>query len=671
MTDLFHTVFNMSITASILVLAVMILRLLLKNAPRRICVFLWCIVAIRLILPFTPESPLSLIPRTEWVPQSFSVTEAVTPVDPIQPDTVPDSAQTAPVNPSILVVPQQPSEPVIEISRENISVPQLLSFVWCTGMALMLLYMLLSTLRIHHRIRHAQHLRNNIFLCSNIDVPFVFGIVHPRIFLPTDIDEHTAPHIISHEQTHIRCGDHLWKVLGFLLLTVHWFNPLIWISFLLFCRDIELACDERVIRVMDPAARADYSQVLLDCSTKNSRIGICPLAFGEIGVKTRIKSVLNYQKPSFWIVGLSIIVCVAVTVCLLTNPVVQINHMIDAQLYNYDAITAGDPSLFETTEVCVTGEIKTNWRGRSTFIGEIRIAGLPIHNVDVDLSEATPLLRFYSGSRLVTSAYILAHTPNLDQMAIVIFETEEENRKLLLCNMTYEEAIRMQKINEIPDRIKNGTLYSYKKEGTSQEIHLSILNDGIFFYTEGDADTIYSQVSGEWQQIGDSIILTEYDSEPDRANHFRFDGKDLIFMENRSSNFSHIKIEDGAHFQYRMMLNDKDMLHSMLQAKQLSRNDVIALSQKGYDLTWDDFIGYIFTETGSGLYIRVYEIDDTFSVWVGGTSLLSEPMYVYLNYKGDSKAVIDIRDGGAEDFIKQYTDIESTEQSSPDNTPLT
>jgi beta-lactamase regulating signal transducer with metallopeptidase domain len=197
----------------------------------------------------------------------------------------------------------------------------MLALVWVAGMVALLTYTIISYVHVRRKIGTALLLHDNIYQSENIASPFVLGLILPKIYLPFHMDEIDVTHVVAHEQAHIRRKDYLWKPLGFLLLTLHWFNPLMWLGYVLLCRDIELACDEKVIKELDRDARADYSQALLTCSVSRPMITACPLAFGEVGVKDRVKSVLNYKKPGFWIVMLAVAACVVLSICYLTNPI--------------------------------------------------------------------------------------------------------------------------------------------------------------------------------------------------------------------------------------------------------------------------------------------------------------------------------------------------------------
>ncbi len=310
MESVFLHLLNMSITAGWLVLAVMVLRLLMKRAPRWIVCLLWVLVAVRLICPVSVESVLSLIPSTETVPMDTVFYDT-----PVIDSGVP--VVDAVVNPII-------SETLAPTPEYSANPMQIVTFVaanvWVLGMAAMLLYALISTLRLRWQVRESACLRRNIRQCDRIATPFILGIIRPRIYLPSTLSAQDALSVVAHEEAHIQRRDHWWKPLGFLLLTVYWFNPLLWVGYILLCRDIEAACDERVIRDMDMEQRRRYSQVLLACSVPRRMISACPLAFGETGVKSRIKSVLSYKKPTFWIVLLAVVLSIVAAVCLLTNP---------------------------------------------------------------------------------------------------------------------------------------------------------------------------------------------------------------------------------------------------------------------------------------------------------------------------------------------------------------
>ena len=311
MSGIFLKLLNLSISASWLVLVVLALRLVLKRAPKWVNVLLWGMVALRLMLPFSIESALSLIPSAETVsPEVVRFDPAPTITSGV---TIIDNAVNPSLSESFAAAPLASVNPLYVWTY-------LAGWVWLIGLVAMLAYALVSYLRLRRRVSASIPLRENIYVCDEVPSPFILGIVHPRIYLPSALDEAQRGSVLSHERAHLARRDHWWKPLGFALLAVYWFNPLMWLAYTLLCRDIELACDERVLRGMDAGQIKDYSSALLACSVPRRMLAACPLAFGEVGVGARVKNALRYKKPAFWVVAASVIVCIVVAVCFLTNP---------------------------------------------------------------------------------------------------------------------------------------------------------------------------------------------------------------------------------------------------------------------------------------------------------------------------------------------------------------
>ena len=363
MNELFLKIINMSISASWLVLAVLILRLVLKKAPKWVNVLLWGIVAVRLISPFSFESALSLIPSSETIPLDIEMAAKPT-IDSGVP------VINSVVNP-VLSSFAPPQHVLTSANPLQIWIP-ILNIIWLIGVGALLLYTAVSYWRLCRKVDTAVRYKDNIFQSEHVSSPFVLGIINPRIYLPFSMNEQDLEHVVAHEQAHIRRKDHWWKPLGFLLLTIHWFNPLMWLAYVLLCRDIELACDEKVIKELGNEQRADYTQALVACSANRRMIAACPLAFGEVGVKERVKSVMNYKKPAFWIIILSIIACVIVAVCFLTNP-------------KQDSFTlrivvpAGsqDEFVYTDEEICATKDTIKIWSGDG--LGDTEVLLSPVN----------------------------------------------------------------------------------------------------------------------------------------------------------------------------------------------------------------------------------------------------------------------------------------------------
>ncbi len=536
MNELFLKIVNMSIAASWLVLAVLLLRLVFQKAPRWINVLLWGIVAVRLVFPFSIESALSLIPSAETISLN-SMTDQMPSVHTGIP------ALNRVINPmtgsSLAPAPGASANPL------QIWIP-ILSIVWITGAATLLLYTTASYWHLRRNVSKAVILRDNIFQSENVGTPFILGVIRPKIYLPYKLKEQDLGHVVSHEQAHIHRRDHWWKPLGFLLLTIHWFNPLMWLAYALLCRDIELACDEKVIKVLGNKQRADYTQTLVSCSVSRPMITACPLAFGEVGIKERVKSVMHYKRPAFWIIILAVVACVAVAVCFLTNPVGfrfdEASHTIVSASY-FDLRTVHDPVTVETAvdapaavemDPAQLGELGSRLAGVKNTRESHKYAGLtPGYQISALLQD---------GSYIRISGYSLADTTMVDIAW-------------------------------------NGKRYVVNDSGFQD--YLSRICAGRDISSEGSAD------------VPDEVKTT----------------------------------------------------------RKLTLDDVIFLSKKGDDLSWEDFEEYSCYEAGSGLYIQVYEINDLFELRIGGGSPGYIPLYIYLALTDDSNTWIDIRDGGVEEFI--------------------
>ncbi len=310
MEQVFITLLNASITASYLVLAVLLLRPILKKAPKFIRCILWGLVGIRLVLPFSLESILSLIPSAEPIPPEIVTTATPT----VQTGL---SFVNHTVNP--LLIQSMAPAPTDTVTPMQIFMG-IAWKVWLTGMVAMVIYSVVSFCLLKRKLREGVTEGGNVWLCDRVSSPFLLGLIRPRIYLPSDLADADKDYVLAHERAHIRRKDHWWKPLGFLLLTVYWFNPLMWVAYIILCRDIEFACDEKVIKELGENHKASYSQSLIRCSVPKKMISACPIAFGEDGVKGRIRSVLNYKKPAFWIILIAIILCFVVAVCFLTNP---------------------------------------------------------------------------------------------------------------------------------------------------------------------------------------------------------------------------------------------------------------------------------------------------------------------------------------------------------------
>ncbi len=347
MEQIFLKLLNLSLIASWLILAVILLRALLKKAPKWTVCLLWGLVALRLVCPFTLESVTSLIPSAE----------------PIPPDIVTSPAPTITSGIAILNSTVNPflSETLAPDPAASTNPMQKIVFactvIWIIGMAAMLVYMLTSYILIRRKVREAVK-ADGYYLCDAIGSPFILGVIHPRIYMPSSLSEEDIPYALSHEKAHIKRLDHIIKPLAFLLLSVYWFQPLVWVAYILLCRDIEFACDEKVIKKLGVEHKALYSEALLECSISRGRITACPLAFGEVGVKERVKNVLSYKKPAFWIILIALLACIALAVFFLTDPLKDNENpdpdnsqvvQTESVYFTYNPTLSSSPSSFTPT----------------------------------------------------------------------------------------------------------------------------------------------------------------------------------------------------------------------------------------------------------------------------------------------------------------------------------
>lgn len=565
MTELFLDIVNMSISAGWLVLAVLALRLILKKAPKWVNVLLWGIVAVRLICPFTIESALSLIPSTEtispeimmdWTPE---ISTGIEPLDQVVNPVI--STSFAPQG----MASANPLQILIPVAAN----------LWLLGVLILLIYTAISYLSLRHKLRTAVILRDNIFQCETVSSPFVLGILKPKIYLPYSMDGNNLNHVVAHEQAHIKRKDHWWKPLGFLLLTVYWFNPLMWLAYILLCRDIELACDEKVIAELGNEQRADYTQALVTCSVNRRMIAACPLAFGEVDVKERVKSVMNYKKPAFWIVVVAVIACVVVAVCFLTDP-------------------ETNPENLPTVEQVY---LAISTKGKDFGVG---LKGQPRESI-VD----------YWGEPDNSAVDSSSDAWILNGLGEVIVYYDQSNH-------VAEVEVRISD-ESTPDRI---TFEAEVLEFYDGYILVKPEPSWAFNSADRIEVPLMNMDPALEPQVGD-IIEVSYSGE---------------ILET-----------------YPARLKEVYSIRVIAETTKLTLDDVIILSQYGYDLSWSDFDDFEYIETGFGLYIRRYEINDLFHFAIGGAGPNSEPMYMHLGANGDDPdAYIDIRDGGVTEFISEH-----------------
>lgn len=529
MSAVFLKVLNMSIAAGWLILAVIVLRFLLKKAPGWIACILWAIVAVKLICPFSIESVWSLIPSAET----------------IHPDIIYASEPTIHSGVDVLNHVVNPvitkaftPDPLVSANPLQIWIPAA-ACAWVLGIIVLLVYACISYFRLHQKVSASIPIGDSVWIGDEVQTPFILGIIKPGIYLPSDMKEPQMQHVLAHEQAHLKRYDHWWKPLGFLLLAVHWFNPLVWVAYILLCRDIELACDEYVVREMNLEDKKAYSKALLACSIPHRMTAVCPLAFGEVGVKERVKNVLNYKKPTFWMLIAAVVICIIVAICFLTNP-----------------------KKHAAMEWAQTLSLKD------------------IQGIELVVRPQSPDKQFR------------------------LFSKEEWPEVVDLIHQSRGKYVAE------PEPLEGGSQFFYLQTA-----------DGLL-HEIGNIGNRYLVIDGDYYDAGYEWLST-WDEDYAAGN--------APLPESYTD----------AGFPMRMLTLD----------------DVIELSKKSDDLTWESFDRYLYTEAGSGLYIRIYKIDALFSLWIGGGTPTGKPMYIRLRTNTDLEAYIDIQEAQPEDvnnFIQKH-----------------
>lgn len=530
--------FNMSLTASVAIVLVILLRLLLKKAPKVISYALWGVVLFRLLCPMSIGSNFSVYNLFDAPAQESGTITSVIEYVPsnIVHTEYPSVALPVPGISDVIneALPQGQEQLVADPLEAPMSIT---TYIWMIGVLVMVIYSIVSYIRLRRKLSVVVPLRDNIFIADDIKSPFVVGLFRPKIYLPCNLGDKEQEYIILHEQHHIKRLDHVMKALAFLALAIHWFNPLVWVAFILASKDMEMSCDEAVIRKIGGDVRADYSASLLTLATGRRIIAGTPLAFGEGDTKGRINNLSKWKKPAVWVVLVAVVACVVLVVCLLTNPSQTRDTMKWAQSLSVEDVASAD---------------------------------------------------------------------------LVVYPQAADKRFKQLSAEELSEMVAL--INE--------------SKGKYRIEHEELAGGGISFYI-----TMKDGTSHSVENIGNTYLVI--DGEYYEASYNWLNGWSKRFGEGNT------RIPD----QYFSV--------------PLTLDEVLELSQRGHELIWGDFNSYKYYETGSGLYIRVYEIDDDFSLRIGGSGpeYELEPMYIYLALKDDIDTHIDIRDGNVAEFIGQHRSV--------------
>ncbi len=585
MEELFLTLVNLSLTASWLVLAVLVLRLLLRKAPRWSFCLLWGLVALRLMFPFSLESPFSLVPSTQPLPREILHTAT------------PQIQSGIPaVNSAVNPILQEALAPAAGASVNPTQVWSfLLSQIWLAGMVVLLLYALISWLLLKRRLATATLLEDNIRQSEQVGSPFVLGLFRPVIYLPYHIPEQDLTYVLTHERAHIRRLDHWWKLLGFVLLAIYWFNPLMWVAYLLFCRDLEGACDEKAVRALNQEERRGYSTALLNCSIRRRPVAPCPLAFGEAGVKSRVKAVMHYKKPAFWVVVIALAACVIAALCFLTSPKEPTVYDVLTQ-DGYEVLGQEQVELTLTvpksvlTDDCYTGDGHTFADGQ-VVVWQDDATTIYLHNV-MPSNESDELLymtfdcsyRFSNcgsfvtplqategssvGTLLLLRSKILrdgtttypdalnlrGYGPGAKFTFYVSKDACMAAQDTLMVDVICNQVQYTKEGYEISgSQLSPAGLYLYEGDGFGGDFTITLRADGSFTYYEGNLSSYIG--AGRWSVSGDILTLKD-ETGVSKVNHFRMEGNDLIFQAKGSTNFIYVKVADGAVFSKNSEVSD-------------------------------------------------------------------------------------------------------------------
>lgn len=487
MESLFFGFLNRSLTAAILILAVCLVRLVFKKAPRWLICALWALVAVRLVCPFSIESVLSLIPSAE----------------PVQPEIV-YAAQPA-ITSGVLVIDAIVNPPLAAAftpgPAQSANPLQIAAFlaarIWLAGAAILLVYAAVSAIRLRLRVRMAVRLEGNVWQSEFVSSPFILGVFRPRIYLPYSMDAQQQSLVLAHERAHLKRGDQLWKPLGFLLLAVYWFNPLCWLAYVLLCRDIEAACDEKVVRALGTDCKKAYSEALLACSVPRRLIAACPLAFGETSVKSRIKAVLNYKKPAFWLVLAAVLASVAVAVCFLTDP---------KQTPEEPAASLDEPAKADTVTPIGYGSSFGRVQDYAEFRAQLRMEEPVQYMVQTD-----------GGFETVTDTVRSVQVVNLEQLAAL--PGLDPDGELQLWSFT---------ILVCPENEAGRTIL-LSSEGLDGRFVSKSMIDGSEYYSEGDrhlVTVVFRDETQDYQLLGwtrdpDGTALDVYEQSGSLKDYLR------------------------------------------------------------------------------------------------------------------------------------------------------
>lgn len=590
MSDLFLEILNTGIMAGWLVLAVLIARVLLKNAPAWAKCALWAIVGARLIWPFEIESILSLIPSAQTLPPAAlydPTPEIHTGIAALNSTINPTFTQTFAPEPAASINPLQTAVAVA-------------SMVWVIGMIAMASYTAISYLRLRRRVRVSMPAGEEVYLCDHIASPFILGLIKPKIYLPSDLPKEKWDSILAHERAHLARRDHWWKPLGFALLTVFWFHPLLWLAYILLCRDVELACDERVIRTLSAEEKQNYSATLLECSVPRKWITACPLAFGETGVKQRIKAVLHYKKPTLWIIIAALIVCSVLAVCFLTEPQTSKPQF---------------PQGTYATGEMVNEVINTGWW--ADVSGTFRITDEGVLQFDPATERPNDTWKDESWQDLGVLEEFTLTEENFDdlfvdkeRLAETLLEIRQNNTTawrvpsdygkyhyfLLQNDGTCYFMYGSSWLYQLGRCDFAGKQYVYTKPGAGSEFYINIYANGRFQYYAGNYSSHIGM--GDWELKDGKLYLYDTTLTDPMTFVFAVGEEQLTYIAAESHPFMYVDVSDGDIFRYYAEIDPPEDTNTISQYDLIGKALTYEYESRGY---MDRFTVYL-NEDGTCTY---------------------------------------------------------------------
>ncbi|MBR6825661.1 MAG: hypothetical protein IKM59_03840 [Oscillospiraceae bacterium] len=672
MSSLFLKLVNMSITASYLALGVLLLRLVFRKMPKWITVLLWGLVGLRLLLPFSIESSSSLVPSANPIPQTI-----VYATQPQIQSGIPqvDSA----VNP---ILSESLAPDVIQSVNPARVYTDIAMWIWVAGVSLMVIYLLYSYLKLRHNLREAIPLRENIWMCDRLPTPFLLGLIRPRIYVPSDMGEETLPYVLAHEEAHMRRKDHWWKPLGYLLLTVYWFNPILWVAYILLCRDIEVACDESVLREMGIQSKKPYSEALLLCSVSKARLAACPLAFGEGEVKGRITSILSYKKPGFWILLVSILITAVLCVCFLTDPPKKTDA--GSELCWFDLLHGdlGSSGNISPREVPGHEDLLLEYRNGSVILsGKDETTSLFFNRHVFNAYFAD--LNGDGSVELCCSSFVRAETVLMDDCSVCVYDfasgktyysseyfplssyyfTSFEGEIALVIPdygfSTYVPPTTLEQLSVYLMMLRNSTSLTHcepllcKTPGREEEALGYRLHGVLYpFYLTSPKPLLSAMDDRELtdfllQSIPDLYKVSQPQLEAARSTIDTVERDPSILPAFGSVDMQWYQmVYRVAKEYYGSPVSDSLPFSS----DPLTLPRVVALSRKGRELMWEDLYSYKATDIGSGLYVMEFPIDDRYTLYCNGGKIIGSPFSVML-VDQQTGLSMDIRDGNVEVFL--------------------